>query len=408
MPESKLSNLEAPLEEATPEPEDKPEEEHSAVKTTPQPQPKPRPRAAPRKKPVATPDNAKEDKKPPLVAPRREKSVELVEDSPKSPTPEEVEAAKDETEAAASPPASKPEGTPSPSKPVPQTGPKPGPKRAPVPTPAARPRVGSTDDALAPLSPEKKDPSKLSLKEKARLAQSAFMNTPGAKPGGPPIPRKPKPTVPTPSESTADSSETTSKAVSGESPQRGPVSIEQEGSKASPVPRRKLPAVAFNIMGGVSMFGPSQTGDRGRSATTSIVNNKRGEEPQETGYHSQDVSPEHPIVANEDLKEGVDSSSDAQINSSTKEPTRNEDIAPTTAPSAEDPKKESVEEPSDVPDGSEAVEVDNEVVLTWTPDITVAWLKQVGLGSYQQAFLDKEIQGYMLFDIDGHKLKVYT
>ncbi len=63
-------------------------------------------------------------------------------------------------------------------------------------------------------------------------------------------------------------------------------------------------------------------------------------------------------------------------------------------------------EKSDVPDGVESPEVNFDVVLSWTPDVTVAWLKQVGLGSHQEAFLEKEIHGGMLFDIDGHKLKV--
>ena len=413
MPEAVLSNLDTPLE-TTPEPEDRPEEDPAAAKSTPQPQPKPKPRAAPRKKPVATPDQPKEEKKPPQVVPRREKSVELADDSPKSPVSEEVEAAKGEAEKSVSPPATKPENTPSPSKPLPHVGPKPGPKRAPVPIPVARPRVASTGDVLETLSPEKKDPSKLTVKEKALLAQKVLMTAPDRpKPGGPPIPRKPKPTVPTPSESTADSSQTTSEAV-GDSPRRGPASVEQDNSKASPVPRRKLPAGAFNIMGGVPMFGPLHTADRVRSATTSAVDHNRREESRETGFHSQEVSPEHPMVIHEDQNESMDDSSDAQVSSSTNEPAKSEDVAPPTAQanteasSAEEAKKEPVEEPSDIPDGPDLVVVDNEVVLTWTPDVTVAWLKQVGLGSCHQVFLEKEIQGYMLFDIDGHKLKVNT
>ena len=52
--------------------------------------------------------------------------------------------------------------------------------------------------------------------------------------------------------------------------------------------------------------------------------------------------------------------------------------------------------------------MDLDIVLMWTPGVTSAWLKQVGLGSYQQLFLEKDIQGYMLFDMDGHKPKVLT
>ena len=65
-------------------------------------------------------------------------------------------------------------------------------------------------------------------------------------------------------------------------------------------------------------------------------------------------------------------------------------------------------EKSEATDGGEDGEVDLDIVLTWTPGVTPAWLKQVGLGSYQQLFLEKDIQGYMLFDMDGHKPKVLT
>ena len=65
-------------------------------------------------------------------------------------------------------------------------------------------------------------------------------------------------------------------------------------------------------------------------------------------------------------------------------------------------------EKSEATDGGEGGEVDLVVVLMWTHDVTSAWLKQEELGSYQQLFLEKNIQGYMLFDMDGHKLKVLT
>jgi len=45
-------------------------------------------------------------------------------------------------------------------------------------------------------------------------------------------------------------------------------------------------------------------------------------------------------------------------------------------------------------------------VLSWTSDHVAAWLMKIGLGHYQQMFTDKGIQGFMLFDLDGVKLKV--
>ena len=50
--------------------------------------------------------------------------------------------------------------------------------------------------------------------------------------------------------------------------------------------------------------------------------------------------------------------------------------------------------------------LDYDQVLLWTPQHVAAWLNKIGLGQYKQAFVDKGTLGYMLFDFDGHKLKV--
>ena len=64
-------------------------------------------------------------------------------------------------------------------------------------------------------------------------------------------------------------------------------------ARASPIPQRKLPPGAFSIMGGVSVFGPPSTADRGRSGTSTDCS--RGE-PKELASHSQDVSAAHGIT----------------------------------------------------------------------------------------------------------------
>ncbi len=391
MPESMLSNLETPLEETTPEPEDKGEEGTPKSST---PQPKPKPRAVPRKKPVPTP--SEQTKKPPQAARRsRQSSMEILDDSPtksSSVTDESTqEDKKSETTKEAEQPF--PVATRSP----PSVGNKPTSERAPLPTPVARSRISSTEDA-APISPEKKDPSNLSIKEKARLAQMAFESTgEKPKPGGPPIARKPKLAVPTPSES---SSEPTATESVGNSPQRGALTTapgnDSVSSKASPVPKRKLPPGAFSIMGGVSVFGPPPTAERNKTSNATSKDETKEEEVEETTGHSQDVSPEHPKLDEEQKDSNVLESSDEQKD--------NKQVSEQATPATE-PMEMPVEK-SDVPDGVESPEVNFDVVLSWTPDVTVAWLKQVGLGSHQEAFLEKEIHGGMLFDIDGHKLKV--
>lgn len=57
-------------------------------------------------------------------------------------------------------------------------------------------------------------------------------------------------------------------------------------------------------------------------------------------------------------------------------------------------------------DDATSKELNYNEVLTWTPDHVGAWLRKIGLGQYHQIFIDRVIQGYMLFDLDGHRLKV--
>ena len=50
--------------------------------------------------------------------------------------------------------------------------------------------------------------------------------------------------------------------------------------------------------------------------------------------------------------------------------------------------------------------MDLNTVLTWNAEVVGVWLDSVGLGQYKELFVG--VQGYMLFDMDGHRLKVST
>ena len=206
----------------------------------------------------------------------------------------------------------------------------------------------------------------------------------------------------------------------------------------SPPTQTKLPPGAFNIMGAIPMLGPASRGsaDRGRSATVSTsLDREGGHDSMERGRGSVERQ----------LEEELDSADSATLDASEKRGKDNTDQAPPSeqampnaslAPdiSPKTPRKISVDElavdsdplsNSDSPQapskfehteplapaakdekGAGSADVDLDVVLTWSPDVTAAWVGSVGLASYQQMFIEKEIQGFMLFDLDGHKLKV--
>ncbi len=203
----------------------------------------------------------------------------------------------------------------------------------------------------------------------------------GEKPksGGPPIARKPKPAVPTPSES---SSEPTATESVGNSLQRGAALTTSPGddsvsSKVSPVPKRKLPPGAFSIMGGVSVFGPPPTAERNKTSNATSKDETKEEEFEETTGHSQDVSPEHPKLDEEQKDSNELEPSDPTPIVAEDEQKDNEQVSEQATPATE-PTEMPVEK-SDVPDDVESPEVNFDVVLLWTPDVTVAWLKQVRL-----------------------------
>lgn len=500
IPRDILSNLDKPLEdsrasslepEAPPPVPSHPEEVKEVH--TPTPQPKPRPRAAPRKKPHPTPPTSTEDakeggKKPPQAAPRaRTHSIDALaatpraqikdEDATKSPKQSPKQAPKEKKDrepptqaanespkhpAVDGPSSRTPKPLPSPSRP-PLRGPKPQAKREVEGKPPAKdPPVDASEredssphrsrtsslDTEQTTAAAGKDPLKLSVKEKALLAQKTLlgsgtpekhipglvaMGTPERHKPGPPIPRKPKPT-PTSTPLTSPDEHHPSEHRLNEASVRRAKSIEDDIG-ASPQHKKKLPPGAFNMMmmGGVSVFGPSPGGssERGRSATVSTFepgNRERNSLERERGAHDDSLEPRTPADILEEENRGeeeetTDDSPQKRVEQSpsqirhtlNKPPLDDTGAGSDTSMTPPMPSKhahahgggESVDSGAGAGGArGPATEVDYNTVLTWTPDITCSWLEQVGLGAHQQVFAEKGIQGYMLFDMDGHRLKV--
>ena len=463
--------------EHTPVPQSVPPEEVKETRSTPVPQPKPKPRAAPRKKPQPTPpanlEEPKDEKKPPQAAPRSRMSHDST-DPPKlvkelRPETEKVakegeissmEAAvdkpKEETtsadsdnvpQSAAKPPFRPPQVGPKPSPkrdsgipptkdPV-EVNPKPSPKREIGKPPAkdptevnsvlsddpalpARSRTGSSEkDTAAPPDLSQKDPSKLTIKEKALLAQKMLSSTPEKIKPGPPVPRKPKPAVATPE----PPSDAPPVGVSSTERMKRTQSMDDDLGASPQNQRKKLPPGAFNMMmmGGVSVFGPGAA-DRGRSATVSTTDPvARERNSLERDMHLRANSPRVEESTIQEESRGVDSVDGPSAESEAKTP--HADLMPPVKMASLDEDgpefdSEAVNEPPSVDtsvqpsangasdEATSAANVDYNLVLTWTPDVTAAWLSKVGLGSYQQVFVERGVQGYMLFDLDGHALKV--
>ncbi len=435
LPKELLSKLDKPLEDE-PKPVVAKKEPHQSPAA-----PKPRPRAAPRKKPMPTPGQAagmeEEGKRPvPQAAPRTRTQTNSTSETSRPAAEEKGEppVVENETgkanESPKHPPvkASPPTTNPKPAARPPLTGPKPPAKRdsgigkppakdPPVEhsSPAREPHLPTTRNHGSPNrsrtnsaaekegAPEivPKDPSKLSVKEKALLAQKVLLGTPEKQKPGPPVPRKPKPG------SAATTPVVTNPSISEDTPTSSSMSPEEKrmkraqsmddniGGGSPQQSRRKLPPGAFNMMGGVPMLGGRA--ERSRCATVSTSEF----DDHDRNSLERHVSPEELRNANsreeateQDQTDGL-ASERTQPSPSATPPTpgklRHGESAESSVPMATTP---------------EEAGVDCEVVLTWTPDVTAAWLSQIGLGEHQQVFIEKGIQGYMLFDIDGHKLKV--
>ena len=314
----------------------------------------------------------------------------------------------------------------------------------PKPTPRHQRQLSKEERTAENLSQEskdeevtKKDPSELSVREKALLAQQAI-----EKPKfPPPIPRKPsKPHLHEDYPPTMTDSQG--------SPLRERAKSFDTTLEASPGHQaKKLPPGAFNL---ALPFGGSHGQLRGRSATVSteepdsreqsleisgdqkeilIHYFKAGEGPRDEsdGPRDETDAPQRPPDANVPPKrppppfqkrpsdervavltpkhyrkqEATGSEVDVHVtqdavtatNDSRPELTHSEDANPLL--------QAGVHGSSPEPES-----LDYNQVLSWTSDHVAAWLMKMGLGHYQQMFTDKGIQGFMLFDLDGVKLKV--
>lgn len=253
-----------------------------------------------------------------------------------------------------------------------------------------------------------KDPWKLSVKEKALLAQKAISSTEKPKMPPPPVARKPKPHHD--EEPSVDSDGRQSRERS-----RSFDYLEQD----SPRRVRKLPPGAFNI--GLPAVGPGAFRVRSTTvASTESDSRENSVEPLEEHQTSSD--PRH-------RQEGVEGSQPVAKAPPKRPPPpvtrRQSDEKPAskypskhTAQTAElqSSQEDLTADTSSVDLLDETDQVDAagmsdgglnpEMVLVWGCDEVASWLRQIGLGQYHQLFTDKGIRGNMLFDLDGSKLKV--
>ena len=245
----------------------------------------------------------------------------------------------------------------------------------------------------------RKDPSELSVKEKALLAQRTLEKRKEHAP--PPVPRKP-------SKLGSEDSETAANVEPETSPVRERTkSVDEHES----VPQRvkKIPAGAVNIFGSPMRI---------RSATVATGEpDTRRESIERSGEHSQ-----HPELPSEPhprensdaevkippkrppppvLQKGTDvKSSPKQYRYRT--PTSNSEVDGAADSSGELTQTESLNPPPQAAD--DLLDYDN--VLEWSSDQVATWLTKIGLGQHRQTFQDEGVQGVMLFDLDSSRLKV--
>ena len=403
--------------------------------------PKPKPRAAPRKrnpdptsptsessKPHAVPRQKSEAKELSPLPPDGEKSSgERVIDNDSEQKTEESQST---VGAQSSPSIQRKEASKAPHSPKHPPSPKKehgsheNEDHTPKPLPRGHGKAGkeeepsSNDDKMAELM--KKDPSELTVKEKALLAQrtvGALGHDKTKLP--PPVPRKPKPGQGGGGE--GEHSETGSDHERGRSQ-----SIDEKESRPSPSHgRRKLPPGAVNIMAGLA----ASAAERGRCNTVSTTEpGARERNSLERNAALQDHLPEH--GASQDGIEHMDHSTKPlprvppkrpplpmQKKPSNEVPSRADDsvdgVESDSSPSLErkvndvDDETPAQDESHDQShDREEEDEVDLNTILTWNPNVVGLWLESVGLGQYREAFAG--VQGFMLIDMDGHRLKVRT
>lgn len=269
----------------------------------------------------------------------------------------------------------------------------------------------------------KKDPSELTVKEKALLAQKtvgALGHDKTKLP--PPVPRKPKP---------GQGGDGDAPPINSEYDRGRSHSIdEKEESRGHPSPmhgRKKLPPGAVNIMTGLAL----PTAERGRSLTVSTTE-PDARERDSLGRNAtlQDYSPENENGVKSSSQEALEQTDHGSpMKPLPKTPPKRPPLPMQKKPSNERPanadsadnegdaspalgrkmdggadngEDESHDQSHDTGEGEERMDLNT--VLTWSAEVVGQWLNSVGLGQYQELFVG--VQGYMLFDMDGHRLKV--
>ncbi len=124
------------------------------------------------------------------------------------------------------------------------------------------------------------------------------------------------------------------------------------------------------------MFGPPPTAERNKTSNATSKDETKEEEVEETTGHSQDVSPEHPKLDEEQKDSNELELSDPTPIVAEDEQKDNERVSEQATPATE-PTEMPVKK-SDVPDGVESPEVNFDVVLSWTPDVIVELTKSLG------------------------------
>ena len=265
-----------------------------------------------------------------------------------------------------------------------------------------------------------KDPSELSVKEKALLAQKMLEKRKGQTP--PLVPRKPSKPMGAPDQAAANSNLE--------------VLPMHERTKSFDKLQSSPKKVKKILPGAVNIFGSPM---RVRSATVSTDEpDTRRESIERSGEHGR-----YPELSMEPLpKEDIDAPlSEAKVPPKRPPPPVLKKLSDEKPTKSSSPKQQRYGTPTSDLDKSSSSELDlaadsstgdlarsedsnpllqaavhspassdlnYDNVLEWSSDLVAIWLTKIGLEHHKQIFQDEGIQGIMLFDLDGSRLKVRT
>ena len=282
---------------------------------------------------------------------------------------------------------------------------------------------------------KKKDPSELTVKEKMMLAQQAMaMQAEYKQKGLPPPIRKKKPLPKAMSVDSHDAEHheepAEEKTETSEEMDRSQSSDNIADTDGAPPrrPPKKLPPGAFN------MAFPGLGGDpRRRSNTIASTGSSDGADTLERhemsppARHFSASKPEtsnspsptpestpvrQPVVNNSPAHQIQEEDASQLSNHSTPELNRKDAAHHGSTDMLESYADMDIDDEPPIPastdGGTQAAGAvpDKEQVLFWSPEVVGMWLGSLGMGSHANTFKEKEIKGWMLFDMDNSKLKV--